>query len=347
MNSFKNIFYALILALLTATMSCSTPGKEAPQEAPQEAPGEEVSGHLSEAKQLMDYLVEVGDYVNSRNFPSLIKASAVYDELDGNIHIIDIRQPEHFAKGHIKGAVQVNFSDLPEYFASQIKPFEFDMIIIACYEGQYSSYTTSLLRLLGYGNVYSLRWGMSGWNDAFAKDYWKKVVSNTYEDQLETGENAKSPAGALPELNTGKSTGEDIHTSQMAKLFSEGLKGVLVNADEVFENPAKYYVINYERKDKYEAGHIPGAVRYKPNATLGILSEMETIPAGKEIVVYCGTGHNSGFVTAYLRLLGYNAHTLECGNNSFMYDKMLKERETLSWLPFTDNEISNFPFVKK
>lgn len=76
------------------------------------------------------------------------------------------------------------------------------------------------------------------------------------------------------------------------------------------------------------------------------MSEMETIPAIKEIVVYCGTGHNSGFVTAYLRLFGYNAKTLEHGNNSFMYDKMVEERATLSWLPFTEAEIEDYPFVK-
>ena len=53
---------------------------------------------------------------------------------------------------------------------------------------------------------------------------------------------------------------------------------------------------------------------------------MSTIPKDKEVVVYCETGHNSGFVTAYLRLFGYNAHTLSYGNNSFMDDKMVAEK---------------------
>ena len=77
-------------------------------------------------------------------------------------------------------------------------------------------------------------------------------------------------------------------------------ESIIITADEVFSNPDKYFIINLERKDKYDDGHIPGAVRYKPEETLGITEEMASIPIDKTIVVYCGTGHNSGFATAYL-----------------------------------------------
>ena len=73
---------------------------------------------------------------------------------------------------------------------------------------------------------------------------------------------------------------------------------------------------------------------------------MATIPADKPVVVYCSTGHNSAFATAYLRLLGYDARTLKFGNNGFMFDKMVKEKSTLSWLPFSKTDINNFPVVK-
>ena len=56
---------------------------------------------------LIDQLREQGDYVNSRQFPSMIKAPTVYEELEGNIHLIDLRREEFFNKGHIKGAVNV------------------------------------------------------------------------------------------------------------------------------------------------------------------------------------------------------------------------------------------------
>jgi len=104
--------------------------------------------------------------------------------------------------------------------------------------------------------------------------------------------------------------------------------------------------MNYIRKDNYDACHIPGAIRYKPEGVLGIIAEMSTIPAEKASVVYCGTGHNSEFITAYLRLFGYNTKALKYGNNSFMYDKMLAEKESLSYLPFTSAEVGNYAYVK-
>lgn len=300
----------------------------------------------NETTLLLKDLKENGDYVNSQNFPSLIKASIVHDNLDKNEHIIDLRSPDAFRNGHIKGAVNRKFSELPEYFESGIKPFEFERIILVDDDGSLSSYTTSMLRLMGYGNVYAMRWGMSAWNDENAKNGWLKNVSGKFESQLEKTVHEKTPGTTIPELGTGMPTGPEIAQARFKKVFSEGTDNISISADEVFADPSKYYVINLERKDKYEDGHIPGAFRYKPESTLGFVDEMASIPADKTVVVYCGTGHNSGFATAYLRLFGYDARTLRYGNNSFMYDKMVTQKAKLSWLPFTKDDVNNFEVVK-
>ena len=65
----------------------------------------------------------------------------------------------------------------------------------------------------------------------------------------------------MPELKTGLSTGAEIGTARFRKLFEEGTGNILITADEVFSNPQKYYIINLERKDKYEDGHIPGCCK--------------------------------------------------------------------------------------
>ena len=299
-----------------------------------------------ESQKLLKYLEQSGDYVNGRNFPSLIKASAVYKELDGKIRIIDLRDAVAFKRCHIKCAVNVEFSKIPDYFINVIKPFEFDKIVMVCNSGQYSSYATSLLRLMGYGNVYAMRWGMSGWNKDFAKDAWLGAVSDKYEGKLELTENSRIAVSDFPHMNTGKSTGEEIMTARFNSLFASGYSDAFITADQAFGQPQSYYTINFERKDKYDAGHIPGAVRYKTNGTLGIVSEMQSIPVDRAVAVYCGTGHNSGFVTAYLRLFGYNAKTILYGNNAFMHSKMLQDKKLLSWLPFTESEIENYPYLK-
>ncbi len=343
----KNKFIGFLLfSLLMLTFSACNSNKNAPKK---EASVEVIDPATlvgTETKLLLDYLNELGDYVNSRNFPSLIKASSVYEGLGEKQLIVDIRAEEDFSKGHIKGATRVEFSALAQYFESDITPFAFDKIILVSDNGQSSSYATSLLRLMGYGNVYSMRWGMSAWNQDFAQTNWLQAIGSSHQKELVTKISEKASAQKMPELNTGKSTGEAILLDRVNKLFSEGVEVAELSADQVFANSSSYYIMNYIRRDKYEAGHIPGAIRYKPKGTLGIVKAMSTIPQDKESVVYCGTGHNSGFVTAYLRLFGYNAHTLVYGNNAFMHGKMLEERASLSWLPFTNKEVKAYEYVK-
>jgi rhodanese-related sulfurtransferase len=300
----------------------------------------------NETTLLMKELEARGDYVNSQQYPSLIKASLVHDAVPGKNLVIDLRNPADFASGHIKGAVNKKFSDLPGYFETGIKPFEYEKIILVCGAGQQSSYTTSLLRLKGYGNVFSMRWGMSAWNKALADKKWLANISGRYESSLDTVTHNKPDATGMPDPGTGLATGKEISDARFAKLFSEGTDSVFINADVVFKNPSRYFIINLDRKDKYNDGHIPGAVRYKPDGTLGVTEEMATIPAGKTVVLYCATGHNSAFATAYLRLLGYDARTLRYGNNGFMHDRMLLKKTELSWSPFTIADVNDYPVVK-
>lgn len=343
----KLIFKWLGVLLLAGTFACSGSQNKATQEESStqvsSAPKIEIN---SEAKALLNTLNEMGDYANSREFPSMIKASTVHDELDSNILVIDLRSEESFKDGHIKNAVNVAFSDLPSYFKNDIQPADYDKIILTCYAGQIASYSTSLLRLAGYDNVYAMKWGMSSWNKHFADEYWLKSVSSDYQKDLEVTEHEKASEHDFPKLNTGKTQGDQILQTRIDSLFAQGIKDAIISAETVFENPSEYYVINYDRKDKYDSGHIPGAIRYKPGATLGIVSEMETIPVDKTVVVYCNTGQNSGFTTAYLRLFGYPARSLTYGNNSFMYDRMKEQRDSLSWIPFTEEEIHDYAYVK-
>jgi len=343
MNYIKIIFFSL-LAFIVACSNSNTNEKNT--DSVQVSENKVVPELPSSSKLLLDYLNETGDYVNSREFPSLIKASIVYEESNKKNLIIDIRKPELYKNGHIKGAVNVNFSDIPEYFQSKIKPFEFEKIIMVCSTGQNASYTTALLRLMGYGNVYAMRWGMSAWNKETAKDSWLKGLSSAYENQLETKDISKPEFGKFPEMNLNFKTGEENLQARINEVFKSGIDYTTISADSVFKNPAAYFIINFERKDKYDAGHIPGAIRYKPTGTLGIVDEMSTIPADKKIVVYCGTGHNSAFVSAYLNLFGYKAQSLNYGNNSFMHNKMNKEKDALSWVLFTESDIANYPVVR-
>ena len=345
----KKTVYSSSVIFLTVLLSAGCTGKK------QENNSDTAQAALSETAMpvigqetmlLLGDLKERGDYVNSKEYPSLIKAALVYDGLSGKNLVIDLRTSSAFNGGHIKGAVNKKFEEIPVYFESGIKPFEYEKIIFVCDDGQISSYTTALLRLKGYGNVFAMRWGMSSWNRKYAETAWLSGLSDKYETRLDTATHEKAAGRSMPELKTGAGTGSGVADARFSALFAEGTGKVLISADEVFSNPEAFYIINLERKDKYQDGHIPGAMRYKPDETLGFTNEMATIPADKTVVLYCGTGHNSAFATAYLRLFGYDARTLKFGNHSFMYDRMVKQKAVLSWVPFAASDISDFPVVK-
>lgn len=345
MIQFRTIYKFAWIVVFAIVISCSGGQKQQVQTVTYSQPVTAQSVEINnEAKLLLGYLAENGDYVNSRQFPSLISAEAANEALSGKTLVIDMRKADVFAKGHIKGAVNVEMPGLPDYFTNKIKPFEYDKIVLACYSGQSSSYATALLRLMGYGNVYSLRLGMSGWSPKM-DNKWLAGISSAYEANLDTVTHEKAAPADFPLLNTAKTTGAEIFDARIDSLFND-YQNATISADTVFSHPEKYYIINYERKDKYDTGHIPGAMRYKPGGTLGIIAEMQTIPANREVVVYCGTGHNSAFVTAYLRLFGYNAKTLRFGNNGFMHDKMVREEQTMSWQPYTEKDTKDFEVVK-
>ncbi len=347
---FKNAAAILIISVVAASCSGnrSGDGSESGQktEALTSAEPESVLSIDNETTLLLKDLEENGDYVNSQVFPSLIKSSIVHESLGKNILVVDLRPAALYKTGHIKSAVNKKFEELPSWFETGIKPFEYDKIIMVCEDGQLSSYTTCLLRLMGYGNVFAMRWGMSAWNNKFAQAGWFKGLSGKYEAKLDTTIHERPAAVRMPVLGTGLTSGAEIGTARFKKLFEEGSGNIQITADEVFTNPQSYFIINLERKDKYEDGHIPGAIRYKPDATLGFTEEMASISSDKTVVIYCGTGHNSAFATAYLRLFGYDAKTLKYGNNSFMYDKMVAQRTALSWLPFSSADVNDFEVVK-
>ena len=164
----KNLRYpisAIFLLAILLSGGCAGNGGEKKTEQEQAASPDPVSKTPvvigNETALLLKDLVENGDYVNSNVFPSLIKSSIVYQSLGSNILVIDLRSSDKYKTGHIKSAVNKKFEELPSFFESGIKPFEYEKIILVCEDGQVSSYTTSLLRLMGYGNVFAMRWGMS------------------------------------------------------------------------------------------------------------------------------------------------------------------------------------------
>ncbi len=300
---------------------------------------------INESQVLVEYLESANsplgkDYVNS-DMPAIISATDVKTLNEtGQVYIIDIRSATDFAAGHIANAHNVAFGDILTHIKGvDLTPYT--KVAIVCYTGQTAGYAASMLRVMGYDKVYSMKWGMSSWNVTFNK--WTSNLSNTYASQFTSTATDKNAMGSLPTLSTGKTTGQEILEARLTTLLAEGFDPAKITSATVFGNLSNYYIVNYWPANHYAApGHIPGAVQYTPKETMKLVADLKTLPTDKTIVVYCYTGQTSAHLAAYLRLLGYDAKSLLFGTNGMIYDNMVT---TGGMTVFSESQIMGYDFV--
>jgi len=300
---------------------------------------------VNESEVLVNYLESSDsplgkDYV-STDLPSIIAASEVKTLNEtGQIYIIDIRSAADLATGHIANAVNVTLAGIVDHVKG-INMNNYTKVAIVCYSGQTAGWATSLLRLLGYSKVFSMKWGMCSWHEDFAAR-WKNNISNTYASQFVTTATAKGAANELPVLSTGKTTGPEIFEARVAAMLAEGFTPATITKETVFGNTSNYYIVNYWSEAHYNnPGHIPGAMQYTPKESLKLSTTLKTLPTDKTVVVYCYTGQTSAFLALYLRLLGYDAKSLLYGANGMIYDLMT----TAGLTTWKDTEIMGYDYV--
>jgi rhodanese-related sulfurtransferase len=300
-----------------------------------------VKRQVNEAELLYSFLEKSGNYINSDKFPSMVSAEDVYTNLK-SYFVIDIRDHADYTDGHIDGAVNVSVSGIIDYVSDSIAASAYDKIVIVCYSNNHASYTASMLRMLGYGNVYSMTFGMSAWDKNTASVKWLKNISDKYVGKLEIKDNPKHAKGNYPEIKTGESDAYAILKARAQKLLSAA--NFQIKVDTLFAHPEKYYIINYWPHVQYQIGHVPGAVQYTPKTSLTKNTFLSTLPLDKPIVAYCYSGQQSSFLVAYLQLLGYNAVSLNFGANSFMHDKLISAGIGHAFIGADD--IKNYPMTE-
>ncbi len=90
---------------------------------------------------------------------SMIEAGAA------SIHVIDVRQPDEWARGHIAGAELVPLNGIYS-FGKALKDLhlpEDEDIIFVCASGQRSASASEIALVAGLKKVYNLANGMNGW----------------------------------------------------------------------------------------------------------------------------------------------------------------------------------------
>ncbi len=302
---------------------------------------------IDEAKILIEYLESsssplMKDYV-ATDLPSVMAATELQTlNAASQVYIIDIRSATDFANGHIRNAVRVDVANILTHIES-VNLANYTKVAVVCYTGQTAGWAVSLLRLLGYDKVWSLKWGMASWNSVFATS-WNNTIAagNSQAANFVTTAAAKAVAGDLPVLSTGKTTGQEILEARVAAVLAEGFDAAKVTNATVFGALANYYIVNYWTTAHYDLGHIPGAIQYTPKESLKLAADLKTLPTNKPIAVYCFTGQTSAFLCAYLRVIGYDAKSILFGTNGMIYDFM-----GTNSIPnrFNANEIKGYDYV--
>jgi len=312
------------------------------------------TGELNITAEMLVYFEEQGDFANSNLAPALVTAQEVFDNLD-NYLITDIREHNEYLLGHIENSVNIATDSLYDYIANN-HDSGYSKIVLASTSGQASAYFTSLLRLAGFTNVYSLKYGMASWNFDFA-DEWITAVGD--DPNVFTFTNDIYPKNALtdlpaPQIENPNASIEEIIQSRIKKIINDGFNFTHSYCTGLFA-AGDAYLICYGPAKLYGAsmngtlgglGHPEGTVQYfdSPFFEFRSTEYLQTLPNNSEVVIYSYNGQQSACMTAYLKILGYKAKTYLFGGNALFYSRMITTIG-LTEYAFTSSDIMNFDYV--
>jgi len=264
------------------------------------------------------------DYVNDDSTWN-IKAADLFglindDDEDNDPYIISLRKADQFAKGHIKGAVNIPFGEL--FSDANLAKLPTDQkIVLYCYTGQTASQATAMLGTLGY-DVDNLLHGMCGWScDSEIAPSCFDIATSSNEYATETEANVPTDTFDPPTLSVTATEAdamviEAVQAYTKTKNIAAGDLFTLIKDDDEDNDP---FIISVRKPDDYAKGHVPGAVNL-PCPVLFDADNLAKLPTDQKIVVYCYTGHSASQATALLNVLGYDAFNLKFGIASWTND---------------------------
>ncbi|MCZ8355176.1 MAG: rhodanese-like domain-containing protein [Cyclobacteriaceae bacterium] len=92
---------------------------------------------------------------------------ATFEKLtkDKNVFLLDVRTPNEYKNGHLKGATLIDFyqSDFKQKLAKLDKQ---KTILVYCKSGGRSNNTGTILKEMGFKDVYDLQGGITAWEKA-------------------------------------------------------------------------------------------------------------------------------------------------------------------------------------
>ena len=138
-----------------------------------------------------DYVKDSSKYINATYLHTLITD----DDTTNDPFILSLRSAEHYALGHIPGAVNIGYTSVFTEENLALLPKD-KQIVVYCYTGHTATQITALLNTMGY-DALCLLWGMCSWtNDSdvavdkyFSSSVDYPTVSGSDPGSIATGSN--------------------------------------------------------------------------------------------------------------------------------------------------------------
>jgi rhodanese-related sulfurtransferase len=240
---------------------------------------------------------------NKPDHSYLIGTADVFTMMDNqeDMFILDIRQNDVYSESHLKGAVNVPWG--PD-FAASIEMLPIDKpIMVNCYSGQTAGQTVGLLNALGY-DARSIKYG---WNFGISKTEGFEAYSEAAASEF-----GSETTKVLSEAQLAVATDYFMGLADVADTIYKNYK----ISEENTYNAAKaadgsVVFVDIRKADDFAAGHIPGAMSI-PYGT-SMVAGFKDLPMDKKIVVNCYSGQTAGQAVAIMKLMGYDAVSVNGG----------------------------------
>lgn len=214
--------------------------------------------------------------------------------------VIDIRRPDDYAAGHIKGAVNMPWGPA---IAADLASVPTDVpVYLYCYSGQTAGQTVALMNVAGIP-VKSVRYGYK----------FGIATVDGYEEAVDT------VAVALPEaereIDPNIQAAVDAYFAEISEAAGTPFASNIIsseNAKKIHDaGDESVQFVDIRRPDDYDEGHIEGAINLPYGA--GMQDLFASLPADKKLIVNCYSGQTAGQAVAIMELMGYDAVSLKGG----------------------------------
>jgi rhodanese-related sulfurtransferase len=266
---------------LDTTTTAAPTTTEAPAETTTAAPEETTT---TEAMDEFDLVAAVYEYESTipEGWMNVGDTAAFKDAVEAsNALVIDVRQPEEYAEGHIPGSVNIPLREL----GANIDKIPTDrQVFVYCKSGYRAGVAVSSLRMMGYDNALSYSGSWLAWTEA-----GEEVSTEATEAEV---------VGA-PDFHPDLVAAVDgwLSTIPEGWLTAGGVEDVKT------AHEAGAFLLDIRTPGEYAEGYILDAT----NIELRTITEnMDMIPTDTAVVVYCKSGFRASLSMPVLGVLGFD-----------------------------------------